>query len=113
RQLPLDRLRADVRFVSQHLPGTMVGFHDPNFAVKFDQVLDVMESVPAARRRPYIVETSLGILRGDRAARLGATGCAFLAPGVESWSAYSEKSGAGRRCGAEKVDQVVDHFGTL
>src|SRR6185436_14218722 len=56
RQLPLDRLRADLRFVSERLPGTMVGFHDPNFAVKFDQVLDVMESVPAVRRRPYIVE---------------------------------------------------------
>ncbi len=66
RQLSLDRLRADLTYVSEHFPGTMVGFHDPNFAVKFDQVLDVLQSVPAARRSPYIVETSLGIVRGER-----------------------------------------------
>ena len=113
RQLSLDRLQADLTFVSEHFPGTMVGFHDPNFAVKFDQVLDVLQSVPAARRSPYIVETSLGIVRGERAARLGATGCAFLAPGVESWSAYSAKSGVGRSRGAEKVEQLVEHFSTL
>ncbi len=113
RQLPLDRLAADLRFIAARAPRTMVSFHDPNFAVKFDQVLDVLDAVPPARRSRYIVETSLGILRGERAARLGATGCGFVAPGVESWSAYADKSGVGRRSGADKVDRLVDQFATL
>lgn len=113
RQLPLDRLAADLRTIADRAPGTLVAFHDPNFAVKFDQVLDVLAAVPTARRSPYIIETSLGILRGERATRLGSTGCAFLAPGVESWSAYGEKSGVGGRSGAVKVDRLVDQFATL
>jgi hypothetical protein len=112
-QLPLERLRADVHWVAERFPRTMIGFHDPNFAVKFDQVLDVLESVPAAKRSPYIVETSLAILRGDRIGRLGATGCASLAPGIESWSDYAGKSGVGRRAGAEKVACLVEHFTRL
>lgn len=112
-QLPLEHLRADLEWVASRFPGTMIGFHDPNFAVKFDQVLDVLESVPPGLRSPYIVETSLGILRGERVTRLGATGCASLAPGVESWSDYAGKSGVGRRTGAEKVDCLVEHFTRL
>src|SRR5262245_8115397 len=91
----------------------MVAFHDPNFAVKFDQVLDAMEAVPRAARPPYIVETSLAVLRGARVARLGETNCAFIAPGVESWMEYSQKAGVGRVTGKEKVDRLVDHFTAL
>jgi hypothetical protein len=113
RLLSLDRLTADLRYVAAHCPGVMVGFHDPNFAVKFDQVLDVMESVPSASRSPYIVETSLAILRGARVRRLGATNCASVAPGVESWSAYSSKAGVGRLTGGTKVARLVEHFTLL
>ncbi|MCH7875994.1 MAG: hypothetical protein IH965_11925 [Gemmatimonadetes bacterium] len=62
RVLPLDRLAADFRYVGEHLPGIILGFHDPNFGVKFDQVLDVIESLPPAARPPYIMESSLSIL---------------------------------------------------
>jgi hypothetical protein len=50
RLLPTERLAADLRYASAHLPGVMLGYQDPNFAVKFDQVLDVMESLPQGRR---------------------------------------------------------------
>lgn len=88
-------------------------FHDPNFAVKFDQVFTVLEEVPSAVRPPYMIETSLSVLHGARARRLRETNCALLAPGVESWADYSEKAGAGRRRGADKVGRVVDIFGAL
>ncbi len=42
--LPLDRLAADLRYVARHLPGNASCFHDPNFAVNFDQVFEVLES---------------------------------------------------------------------
>jgi hypothetical protein len=91
----------------------MVAFHDPNFAVKFDPVLDAIESVPPPRRSPYIMEISLAILRGDRAQRLGATRCASVAPGVESWTDYTPKSGVGRTAGSEKVARVIEQFRAL
>ena len=113
RVLPLDRLAADFRYVGEHLPGIILGFHDPNFGVKFDQVLDVIESLPPAARPPYIMESSLSILRGNRMGRLQATNCVAIAPGVESWIDYSNKAGVGREVGLKKVVRVAEHFRQL
>jgi radical SAM superfamily enzyme YgiQ (UPF0313 family) len=113
RQLPLDRLAADLRFVAAHFPGVMFGFHDPNFGVRFDDIMDVLESLPPRSRLPYIVESSLSVLRGRRIERLRRTNCGTLAPGVESWSSYSQKAGVGRATGREKVERLVAQFTVL
>jgi radical SAM superfamily enzyme YgiQ (UPF0313 family) len=113
RPLPTDRLATDLRYLSRHLPGRLIVFHDPNFAVKFDQVFEILEAQPARDRPPYIIESSLTVLRGDRPARLKATNCAMVAPGVESWTDYSNKAGVGRERGELKVDHVAAHFATL
>jgi radical SAM superfamily enzyme YgiQ (UPF0313 family) len=110
---PPERLEADLRYLSGNLPGVMVTYHDPNFGVKFDQVLDVIERIPMDRRSPYIMESSLSIVRGDRLQRLKDTRCLFIAPGVESWSDYSNKAGVGACVGREKLAQVVEHFREL
>jgi hypothetical protein len=112
RQLSFAQLAADLRTVADRIPGAMVSFHDPNFAVKFDAVLDVLEALPARVRPPYIMESSLAVLRGARAARLSATNCAMAAPGVESWSGYTAKAGTAL-VGAEKVARLVEHFHEL
>jgi radical SAM superfamily enzyme YgiQ (UPF0313 family) len=113
RPLPAERLKADLRYLSQHLPGTLIVFHDPNFAVKFDQVFDTLEDQPPDKRPPYIIESSLTVLRGDRPRRLKETNCAMVAPGVESWTDYSNKAGVGRTGGVAKVDRVAAHFAQL
>lgn len=113
REMPAERLSADLRYVADRLPGTLIVFHDPNFGVKFDQVFAALESIPPARRPPYMIESSLTLLREDRLVRLKETNCAFVAPGVESWSQYSNKAGVGMRVGREKVDRVVEQFRRL
>ncbi|HJP77467.1 MAG TPA: radical SAM protein [Pseudonocardiaceae bacterium] len=113
RPLSSDQLATDLRYLATHLPGTLTVFHDPNFAVKFDQVFEVLEAQPPGQRPPYIIESSLTLLRGDRPHRLKETNCAMVAPGVESWTDYSNKAGLGRKSGAEKVDKVAEHFAQL
>lgn len=113
RAMPADALATDVRYVSKNLPGTLIVFHDPNFAVKFDQVFDVLEAQPPGERPPYIIESSLTLLRSARLRRLKDTNCAMVAPGVESWTDYSNKAGVGRAGGIEKVDRVAEHFAQL
>jgi radical SAM superfamily enzyme YgiQ (UPF0313 family) len=113
RPLPTERLATDLRYLSRNLPGRLIVFHDPNFAVKFDQVFDVLEAQPPGRRPPYIIESSLTVLRGDRPRRLRDTNCAMVAPGVESWTDYSNKAGVGRTGGEAKVDRVAAHFAQL
>jgi hypothetical protein len=79
--------------------------------VKFDQVLSVMERIPAGSRSPYIMESSLSLLKGNRLARLKDTGCVYIAPGVESWQDHSNKAGVGTATfGREKLERVVAHF---
>jgi radical SAM superfamily enzyme YgiQ (UPF0313 family) len=113
RPLPTERLATDLRYLSRNLPGTIIVFHDPNFAVKFDQIFETLEAQPPKNRPPYIIESSLTVLRGDRPKRLKETNCVMVAPGVESWTDYSNKAGVGRERGEAKVDRVADHFAQL
>jgi len=112
--LPEEQLEADLLYLSTNYPGVKMAFQDPNFAVKFDSVLDIMEGLPSVGRNPYLMETSLSILKGPRLQRLKDTGCCYIAPGIESWTDnYSGKSAVGSANGQKKVDQVVEHFGLL
>jgi radical SAM superfamily enzyme YgiQ (UPF0313 family) len=113
REMAPERLAADLRYVGRRLPGALVMFHDPNFAVGFERVFGVLEALPPGARPPYIMESSLTVLRDDRLRRLKDTNCVFVAPGIESWTDYSNKAGVGRRGGVEKVDLVVEHFRRL
>lgn len=111
--LPGERLREDLRYVAEHLPGIPVSFHDPNFGVRFDQTLDVLEELPADRRPPYVMESSLSILRSSRLERLRRTRCLYVAPGIESWGGYSNKAGVGPSVGRAKLEEVIAHFEEL
>ena len=108
RVLPADRVEADLRFVSSTLPGVKVAFHDPNFAVRFDDVIARLERTPLT----YMIESSLSVLRGDRIRRLHDTGCWYAAAGVESWADYSNKT-ASAAFGAGKLARVLEHFALL
>lgn len=113
RLLPTERLAADLRFISKQMPGTIVSYHDPNFAVRFDQVMEVMETIPRGARNPFVMGSSLTILRGERLGRLREVNCAYVAPGIESWADYSNKAAVGREVGAGKMEKVVEHFEEL
>jgi len=113
RLLPLDRLEADLRYLAQHLSTVKIGFHDPNFAIEFDRVLDVLEKGHPGKRNPYVMESSLSGLRGSRLQRLRDTHCIYVAPGIESWSSYSGKVGEGGKTGSQKLHAVVEHIQLL
>jgi radical SAM superfamily enzyme YgiQ (UPF0313 family) len=102
-----DRLRTDLRFIARRFPGVYVSYHDPNFGVQFDRTMDVISSLPPSERNPYVMESSLSILKGPRLRRLKETNCFYTAPGIESWSDYSNKTGVGRNGGREKLEGVI------
>ena len=108
--LSTEHLEADLRYLSKHFPGIHVVYHDPNFGVKFEKVLDVIEAIPENARNPYIIESSLSILQGPRLHRLRETNCVYVASGVESWAGYSNKAGVGAAIGEKKLEKVVAHF---
>ena len=111
--LPEAQLEADMRYLANNYPKLLVAFHDPNFAVRFDSTMDVLERIPEGKRPGYIMESSLSILKPGRLQRLRETNCVYVAPGIESWVDYSAKAGVGSKSGEAKLDQVVEHFRQL
>jgi radical SAM superfamily enzyme YgiQ (UPF0313 family) len=113
RALSSDRLEADLRFAGQHLPNSVLYFHDPNFGVRFDETMEVFERIPPQMRNRYIVESSLKLLNPERLKRLRDTNCLVMAPGIESWNGYSNKAGVGKATGSEKLARVVEQLQEL
>lgn len=111
--LPRERLEADLLYLSQNISDTMILFHDPNFAVRFEEIMDIFERIPENRRNRYLMETTLSNLKPDRLQRLRSSKCIFVAPGIESWMNYSNKVGAGGKTGVEKLEKVISHFELL
>jgi hypothetical protein len=108
-----DELQGDLGYASRALPGRLLAFHDPNFGVRFDQILDAFVGIGPEHRNPYLIETTLSILKKDRLDRLAQTNCVFVAPGVESWSDYGAKAGTGRRTRHAKLEHVVAQFDVI
>ena len=112
--LPLSQLEADMRFIFQHFSKVMIVLQDPNFAAKFDRVFDVLEKIPNRKRISYIMETSLSILLGSRLERLKNMGNFHIVPGIESWTAYSNKVGARSITDSrEKLEKVIERFNII
>ena len=108
-----ERLRADLQFIARRFPGVYVSYHDPNFGIQFDRTMDIIASLPEERRNPYVMESSLSILKGPRLKRLKETNCFYTAPGIESWTDYSNKTGIGRNGGREKLEGVIQRLGEI
>jgi radical SAM superfamily enzyme YgiQ (UPF0313 family) len=108
-----DRLRADLQFIARRFPGVYVSYHDPNFGIQFDRTMDIIASLPEGERNPYVMESSLSILKGARLKRLKETNCFYTAPGIESWTDYSNKTGLGRNGAREKLEGVIQRLGEI
>lgn len=107
--LDFDSLRDDLRFFqSLSLRGGMVVWHDPNFGIRFDDYMRVIEDTVPPGSVTFLVETSLSILNRERLVRMRRNGCSFIAPGIESWQDMGNKARAARVTGEEKVRMVAE-----
>jgi hypothetical protein len=108
RQFDFRQMQGDLRFLMQKLPRPIVGWHDPNFGVRYDHCLDAIEeAVPPGRVR-FIAESSLALLNESRLQRLKRNGFAVLMPGIESWFEFGGKAKVGKATGMDKVQRVAE-----
>jgi hypothetical protein len=91
----------------------MVAWHDPNFGVRFDDYLDVIERAVPRGRIDFIAESSLSLLSEPHLERLQRNGFKALLPGIESWFALGNKSKTGAQVGMDKVRQVAEHVNLI
>jgi hypothetical protein len=107
---PTEELAADLLYLSTSVPRAFIAYHDPNFAVRFDDTMAVIEAVPSNHRNRYVMESSLSVLKPSRLGRLKSTNCLYVAPGVESWTDYAGKNATGSRQGHDKLEHVIEQF---
>jgi hypothetical protein len=112
---PLDfaALSDDLRFLLRTLRRPRVGWHDPNFGVRFDDYLDAIDAAAPAGRIDFIAESSLSLLGEPHLKRLERSGFKVLLPGVESWYELGNKSKTGQLKGMDKVRQVSEHVNLI
>ena len=108
-----NQIRDDLRFLLRQVPRPRVGWHDPNFGVRFNEVMDVIESAVPPDRIDFIAESSLSLLSEPHLQRLRRNGFKAILPGVESWYELGGKSKTGRSTGREKMRQVSEHLNTI
>jgi hypothetical protein len=111
---PLGRgaVSADLAFLLTKVRNPIVGGHDPNFGVRFDDYMEAIEAVVPPGRMRHIAESSLSLLSEPHLQRLRRNGFQALLPGIESWFALGNKSKT-RHTGMDKVRQVADHVNLL
>ncbi len=108
--LDFEVLSNDLRFLQTKFKRPIVGWHDPNFGVRFDDYLDAIEDAVPAGSVDFVAESSLSLLKEDHLKRLQKNGFKAILPGIESWFDLGNKSKTGKSEGLEKVHQVSEHI---
>ena len=111
--LEVNDIKEDLRFLLGKFKRPLVGWHDPNFGVRFDEIMDALEDTVPPDSIDCICESSLSILSESHLKRLKRNGFKAILPGVESWFEMGDKSKTGKKTGMEKVEQVSEHVNTI
>ena len=110
--LGFGRLRDDLKFLLTKIKNPIVGWHDPNFGVRFDDYMEAVEAAVPEGRIRHIAESSLSLLSEKHLQRLRKNGFQAILPGIESWYDLGNKSKT-RRTGMDKVKLVSEHVNMI
>jgi hypothetical protein len=111
--LDFDVMREDLSFLLRKFKRPLVGWHDPNFGVRFDDYMDAIEEAVPVNSIDFIAESSLSLLSEPHLKRLKRNGFGAILPGIESWYTLGDKSKTGNLTGSAKVTQVSEHINMI
>ena len=111
--MDFDQLREDLKFLRKQFRRPLVAWHDPNFGVRFDDYLDMIEEAVPPGSIDFAAESSLSLLSEPHLKRLKHNGFKALLPGIESWFDLGGKSKTGALQGMAKVRQVSEHVNLI
>lgn len=111
--LDFEKIKGDLRFLLTKFKKPLVGWHDPNFGVKFDDNMEAIASAAPPKSFRFIGESSLSILTEDHLKVMQKNGFGALLPGIESWYELGNKSRTSHIAGEEKVNQISGHINMM
>ncbi len=111
--LGFESLKDDLRFLLTKMKRPRVAWHDPNFGVRFDDYMEMIETAVPQGSIDFLAESSLSLLTEPHLKRLQKNSFKAILPGVESWFDLGNKSKTGKTYGTEKVDMVSAHVNMI
>jgi hypothetical protein len=111
--LDFDVIKEDLRFLLGKFKRPVVGWHDPNFGVRFNDCMDAIEEAVPRGSIEFLAESSLSLLSEPHLKRLKQNGFKALLPGIESWYDLGGKSKTGKMKGMDKVRTVSEHVNMI
>jgi len=111
--LNVEQMKEDLRFLRTKMRRPHVGWHDPNFGVRFDETLGAIEEAVPPGSVDFLAESSLSLLSEARLERLKKNSFQAMLPGIESWYSLGNKAKTGKVIGIDKVRQVADHVNMI
>lgn len=105
-------IQSDLKFLLTKMKNPIVGWHDPNFGVRFGDYMDAIEAAVPPGQMRHIAESSLALLSEPHLKRLRRNGFQAILPGIESWYSLGNKSKT-RQTGMDKVKQVSEHINMI
>jgi B12 binding domain len=113
KTLDFDIIRDDLRFLLTKFKRPRVGWHDPNFGIRFNEIMSIIEEAIPPNSIDFIAESSMAILTEPNLKRMKAGGFKAALPGVESWYDMGGKSKAKSMHGMTKMMRVSDHINQI
>ena len=111
--LDFDVMKADLRFLLGKFKRPLVGWHDPNFGIRFDAYMSAIEEAVPPDSIDFVAESSLSLLSEPHMKRLQRNGFKGLLPGIESWQDFGNKSKTGSNQGVDKVREVSEQVNMI
>ncbi len=111
--LSFDIIKEDLRFLLQKFERPNVGWHDPNFGIRFNDYLNAIEEAVPPGSINFFAESSLSLLSEPNLKRLKRNGFKAILPGIESWYDMGDKSKTGKKKGNDKVLLVSEHINLI
>jgi hypothetical protein len=106
----VETMKDDLRFLRTKFKRPLVGWHDPNFGIRFDDIMNSIEEAVPPGSVDFIAESSLSLLSEPHLRRMKRNGFKALLPGIESWHDLGQKSRTGSVQGQAKVQRIAEHI---
>ncbi len=107
--LPYEQIREDLVFLTQQLERPVVGWHDPNFGVRFDEYMAAIDAAVRPGAIRFVAESSLSLLTEPHVKALAARGFQGIIVGIESWFGFGAKARQRANVGMAKADAIGRH----
>lgn len=106
--LDYDQIKEDLRFLRNKMKRPRVAWHDPNFGIRFNDYMSVIEDAAPPGSIDFIAESSLTLLSEKNVKRLQINGFKAILPGIETWFDLGNKAKTRHTYGIEKVKRVAE-----